>query len=423
MTTKNSVHDDGDNTNIFPSQDLMTGKEIHPNESLTQKQQSIPVGDSAEEQQQLEPDLSEKLNMPQIQKNSGEDFEEQEEEKTNSEEMEEKHETEYQNHIMMRDNVIEQLYKSALDGEDLRRLAVGKHFKAVDDLINIHGQHLDEIQNEFQQCMNNVMDRYKRLQEEMATIYESDRLKLLEDIRQLENSARQESTMEEREKKQEINEVRTKMADDMKNLRNIFDSQFEELDERFETTKNEHLQKTELVSESLQKQLLKKEQVSKEMSSANQKIDTLRKALRRIRRISIQKSMQNMDRCNHLLARKTQIISRYKGTKTKMEEMCKLQQNKLKELTLAAHRKRLELHEELNSAEHVFKMVKLVHKLEKQYEGLTGDKISNSCDGTDVTTIIINRYIRVLVNHKEIQSKEKTLLLENKELQKQSELF
>mmetsp|Transcript_12992 Transcript_12992/g.24415 ORF Transcript_12992/g.24415 Transcript_12992/m.24415 type:complete len:416 (-) Transcript_12992:574-1821(-) len=414
----NNNHNHDDETNAS-SQNLTADNESHQDEELIKSQR----------QQHRHQEL---LLLPndsnQFSQDSHQDEEEEEKNKerlksSDSVEELEDDEKRYQKQIKMKDIIIQQLYKSALDAEEQRRLAVGKHLKVIDDLIRFHGQHLDENDYEFQQCMRNMYERYEKHQTEIATMYESDRLKLLEDIRQLNNAARQESSVEEREQQIEIEQVRTKMADDMKSLRHIFDSQFEELDERFETTKNEYLQKTELVSESLHKQMLKREQISKEMTNASVKIDTLRKALRRIRRISIQKSMQNMDRCNHLLARKSQIIARYRGTKTKMEEMINFHHNKLKELTMEAHQKKLKLRDELNCAENVFKMVKLIRKLEKQYEELSGDNLSTSCNGTDITTIVINRYIRVLMEHKDVQNKEKSLLIQNRKLLKQSESF
>lgn len=413
----NNNHNHDDETTNKSSKNLTSDNESHQDEELIKNQQQH------HQHQEL-------LLLPKDSSQFSQDSQQQQEEKNeerlkSSDSVEELEDDEkiYQKQIKMKDTIIQQLYKSALDAEEQRRLAVGKHLKVIDDLIRFHGQHLDEIDHEFQQCMRNMFERYEKHQTEIATIYESDRLKLLEDIRQLNNVARQESSMEEREQQKEIEQVRTKMTDDMKSLRHIFDSQFEELDERFETTKNEYLQKTELVSESLHNQMLKREQISKEMTNASVKIDTLRKALRRIRRISIQKSMQNMDRCNHLLARKSQIIARYRGTKTKMEEMIKFHHNKLKELTMVAHQKKLELRDELNCAENVFKMVKLIRKLEKQYEELSGDNLSTSCNGTDITTIVINRYIRVLMEHKEVQHKEKSLVIQNRKLLKQSESY
>lgn len=413
----NNNHNHDDETTNKSSKNLTSDNESHQDEELIKNQQQH------HQHQEL-------LLLPKDSSQFSQDSQQQQEQKNeerlkSSDSVEELEDDEkiYQKQIKMKDTIIQQLYKSALDAEEQRRLAVGKHLKVIDDLIRFHGQHLDEIDHEFQQCMRNMFERYEKHQTEIATIYESDRLKLLEDIRQLNNVARQESSMEEREQQKEIEQVRTKMTDDMKSLRHIFDSQFEELDERFETTKNEYLQKTELVSESLHNQMLKREQISKEMTNASQKIDTLRKALRRIRRISIQKSMQNMDRCNHLLARKSQIIARYRGTKTKMEEMIKFHHNKLKELTMVAHQKKLELRDELNCAENVFKMVKLIRKLEKQYEELSGDNLSTSCNGTDITTIVINRYIRVLMEHKEVQHKEKSLVIQNRKLLKQSESY
>lgn len=413
----NNNHNHDDETTNKSSKNLTSDNESHQDEELIKNQQQH------HQHQEL-------LLLPKDSSQFSQDSQQQQEEKNeerlkSSDSVEELEDDEkiYQKQIKMKDTIIQQLYKSALDAEEQRRLAVGKHLKVIDDLIRFHGQHLDEIDHEFQQCMRNMFERYEKHQTEIASMYESDRLKLLEDIRQLNNVARQESSMEEREQQKEIEQVRTKMTDDMKSLRHIFDSQFEELDERFETTKNEYLQKTELVSESLHNQMLKREQISKEMTNASQKIDTLRKALRRIRRISIQKSMQNMDRCNHLLARKSQIIARYRGTKTKMEEMIKFHHNKLKELTMVAHQKKLELRDELNCAENVFKMVKLIRKLEKQYEELSGDNLSTSCNGTDITTIVINRYIRVLMEHKEVQHKEKSLVIQNRKLLKQSESY
>lgn len=413
----NNNHNHDDETTNKSSKNLTSDNESHQDEELIKNQQQH------HQHQEL-------LLLPKDSSQFSQDSQQQQEQKNeerlkSSDSVEELEDDEkiYQKQIKMKDTIIQQLYKSALDAEEQRRLAVGKHLKVIDDLIRFHGQHLDEIDHEFQQCMRNMFERYEKHQTEIASMYESDRLKLLEDIRQLNNVARQESSMEEREQQKEIEQVRTKMTDDMKSLRHIFDSQFEELDERFETTKNEYLQKTELVSESLHNQMLKREQISKEMTNASQKIDTLRKALRRIRRISIQKSMQNMDRCNHLLARKSQIIARYRGTKTKMEEMIKFHHNKLKELTMVAHQKKLELRDELNCAENVFKMVKLIRKLEKQYEELSGDNLSTSCNGTDITTIVINRYIRVLMEHKEVQHKEKSLVIQNRKLLKQSESY
>jgi hypothetical protein len=326
-------------------------------------------------------------------------------------------ETKNENDIMKKKEVIQKLFKCIQKNEDQRHLVGGIHFKTIDDVINTHEHELDEIENSFLQIIQNSYERYNQNQAEISSLFESDRKVLLECIQQLEKVVQQESSKEEKVQVQEIEEIKNKSAEDMKNLRHLFDSQLEELGERSESTKNEFLQMTELQSENLQKQMLKNTQITKEMTNVQHKLDKLRIGLRRIRRLSSQKSMQNIDRCNLLMKRKSQIICRYKTAKAIMEKMSFYQHNKLQELTLRAHEKKSKLQNELSVAENVLKLAKLVHKLEHQYEEISGDKLSRDYQqGRDLIASLIHRYNKVLMNMKEMTHKEKVLLERNRHL-------
>ena len=155
----------------------------------------------------------------------------------------------------------------------------------------------------------------------------------------------------------------------MNSLRFVLDTRIEDLDEQFEISKNEYLQKTEAQSETLlQKQIEKDKEMSKELINLQHQISKLCASTKRLKSVARRNSSQNVERNRRLLERKNEVISRYKATKAKIEDLRLSQHGKLKDLTKQANTWKSTLEKEFNLIQKILKLIILTKKIENEEE-------------------------------------------------------
>ena len=165
--------------------------------------------------------------------------------------------------------------------------------------------------------------------DKLKKLYQKERIEIIEKHKQNESkiksqldtarlAAKKRREIEIREQQQDFEEIRNKNLEDVNSLRFILDAKIEDLDEQFELAKSEYLEKTDFQNESLQHEITRNDKMSMELGQIQSKLEKLNLAVKKIKRISHRKSMQNKDYFDQLMSRKTAIINKYKMTKSRM---------------------------------------------------------------------------------------------------------
>jgi len=332
--------------------------------------------------------------------------------------------TRYQQEWNKKKALIQSLSRALRQGEDQRCTAVASHLQTVEDMIRGHANQLSAVDETFSRKVSEIRTRYDKGRRDSIQQHDIGKTALLQEIKDVELESKRMAEKDARDQQQELEEIRNKNLEDINSLRFILDSKIEDLDEQFDLAKNEYLQKTDFQSESLQKQHVRGDEMSKEVMILQQKIEKLSLAVKKIKRISNRKAMQNKDRCDQLTRRKGEIISRYKRTKTKMEDLRMTHHRKLKELTKRASTQKKELEDDLFRVENILKITKIISKLEHQ-NGLTVSISESSPKAVCSlrTQAILERYNKVLLHYEQVQKEENDVTERNTELRESIERF
>jgi len=317
----------------------------------------------------------------------------------------------YKDEIQRKNDMVKHLVIRFEKGEDMRRTAISSHLQVIDGMINVDHNQLSTIERKFCERVKELRVRYKS--ERINIMEKCEISSLMNEIEEYEQGETRLDAKGARDQQEALEEIRNKNLEDINSLKFILDTRIEDLDEQFELAKHEYLQKTDVQSESLQQKLVKDEEMTKEMTTLQKKIDKLCLAVKKLKRIAHRKSMQNMDRNEQLMRRKSEIISRYRNTKAKMDDLRLTQHGKLKDLTMRSSREKSELEEEFRLAEKILKLTKLISKLELHDGVGGGDAFDWSTMNFDAN-VILGRYNQVLLHYEQVQKEEEHVLGQNR---------
>lgn len=328
----------------------------------------------------------------------------------------------YKGEIRRKDEMIHQLVRRHEEGEDMHRTAIASHLQVIDGMIHVDDNQLAAIEVKFHDSIRDLRTTYRTERKHIEERYEIDKIQLMNEIAEYEQSEKRLAEKGTRDEQEELEEIRNKNLEDINSLRFILDTKIEDLDEQFELAKNEFFQKTDLQSESLEQKRSKDEEMMEEMAVLQTKTDNLSLAMKQLKRIAHRKSMQNTDRNQQLMRRKSEIISRYKNTKAKMDDLRMIQHKKLKDLTMRASGQKTDLENVLSQADKILKLMKLISKLEIQQDRSGEDSIDWSKTPLDVNAIIA-RYNEVLLNYEQVKVEKEHVLEENRMLKNKIQKF
>ena len=299
------------------------------------------------------------------------------------------------------------------NSEDNRRVIVATHLQTIDEMIQNHSNHLNHVHQNFLSKVDELKKLYQKERIEMIEKHKRNESKLTSplDIAKLDAKKRRE--IEIREQQQDLEEIRNKNLEDVNSLRFILDAKIEDLDEQFELAKSEYLEKTDFQNESLQHEIARNDKMSMELVEIQSKLEKLNLAVKKIKRISHRKSMQNKDYFEQLMSRKTAIINKYKMTKSRMEDLRALHYSKLKELTKRANQQKLLMEKELAEAENALKLASIIKKLEdKDHPNESNTSIEERMN----EETLLERMNRVIIDCEMIQEEESVAERKSREL-------
>ena len=280
-------------------------------------------------------------------------------------------------------------------------------------MIQTHSKHLNHVQQRFLSKVDDLKNLYQKERTEMIEKHNQNESQLESQMDTARLAAKKRRELEIREQQQELEEIRNKNLEDINSLRFVLDAKIEDLDEQFELAKSEYLEKTDFQNESLQHEIERNDQMSMELLEIQTKLEKLNLAVKKIKRISHRKSMQNKDYFEQLMSRKTAIISKYKMTKSRMEDLRALHYSKLKELTKRANQQKILMEKELAEAENALKLASIIKKLEDKdhpnESNITTEERMNE-------ETLVKRMNRVILDCEMIQEEESVAERKSREL-------
>ncbi len=327
-----------------------------------------------------------------------------------------------QNHcekeIKRRDELIHKVLLVAFDhAEDQYRVSVASHLRTIDGMIDMYDAVLCTMERDFHEKLDVLKVDYEREKKVMAAKFEGDKCRILNEVKSIDVEEKRLLDEHNREQQQAIEEIKNKNLEDVNSLRFVLDTRIEDLDEQFEISKNEYLQKTEVQSETLQKQIEKDREMSKELISLQHQISKLCASTKRLKSVARRNSSQQIERNRRLLERKNEVISRYMATKAKIEDLRLSQHGKLKGLTKQANAWKSTLEKEYNLIQRILKLIHLTKKMETEEERKHGQASETSdMEGIFDSESIWKRYNNVLIGLHSLKEEEDQLLRKNCEL-------
>ena len=317
-------------------------------------------------------------------------------------------------------DLIDSLFRRFDNGEDNRRVAVATHLQTIDEMIQTHSKHLNHVQQRFLSKVDELKNLYQKERTEMIEKHKQNESGIESQLDTARLAAKKRREIEIRQQQQELEEIRNKNLEDINSLRFVLDAKIEDLDEQFELAKSEYLEKTDFQNESLQHEIERNDEMSMELLEIQSKLEKLNLAVKKIKRISHRKSMQNKDYFEQLMSRKTAIISKYKMTKSRMEDLRALHYSKLKELTKRANQQKILMEKELAEAENALKLASIIKKLEDKDRPNESNMTTE--ERMDEETLL-ERMNRVILDCEMIQEEESVAERKSRELKGQITKF
>ena len=212
----------------------------------------------------------------------------------------------YEDEIQQRDATIHNLLQNFEYTEDQRRMAVASHLQVLDDMIRVHDNQLSMMERDFCVSLEEMRMKYQTERVKTMEKYETDRLRLKEEVQDHELVEKRMADERERDQQEVIEEIRNKNSEDINSLRFVVDTRMEDLDDQVEVAKKDYLPKTDFQSERLKQQLVKDKEMSHEMGDLQGRIDQLYAANKKLNVVANRKLLQNADRSQQLMQRKTE---------------------------------------------------------------------------------------------------------------------
>ena len=300
------------------------------------------------------------------------------------------------------------------------RVSVASNLQTIDEMIQMHDAMLCKMERDFNDKFNKLRNEYEAEKQMITNKFECDKYRILNEIKSIETEEKRLVNEHNREQQQAIEEIKNKNLEDVNSLRFVLDTKIEDLDEQFEISKNEYIQKTDVQSETLQKQVEKDREMSKEMISLQCQIDKLCASTKRLKSVSRRNSSQNMERNRQLMERKNEDICRYKDTKANIEELRSSRYGKLKALTKQANTCKSNLQKECDLIERILKLIQLTKKMETREDKKEQEQeqLSSKTQGTEIfnTEGIWRRYNNVIIDLHSLKEEEKKQMKRNDNL-------
>ena len=264
--------------------------------------------------------------------------------------------------------IIGQLQEDLQHSEDQFQTAVASHLQTLDGLIDVFDTRLLYLERDFESKVKALKDDHSKQKQIMTTKHDEKRKMIMMEIESQEKEYKEELEKQKQTEQHILNDMNNKGMEDINNLRFVLDSKIEELEQQFETARNGFVDETSKKVISLKTLSFKSEQMKNELDGLQRTIDSLQNSIKKVKINAEQDTLENKEKFRQLKERKASAIASYQDTKRKMETFRNFQRNKLKEVTLYAHKCKTDTEKKIQLAERILKLADLIQKLETDEE-------------------------------------------------------
>lgn len=271
----------------------------------------------------------------------------------------------YHDEIHQKNELLSILAQQFEHNEDQFQLATSRHVQALGELMKVHDRLLVNLEKEFHEYLRTLQEEKTIERHDIASQYKAEKELIQEEIQQMESREEKLEADALRDQQHSIEEIKNKKMEDINNLRFVYDSQVEDIEEQADLAKAEYVQKTSLRSESLQRLHEKHDGLSEEITMIQRQIENRQNELKQIQQVSRLRSSLTMEKSNEIFDRKESAITRYRDTKLKVEDQRSSHHEKLKDLTKKTHRLKSRYEDKLSLMIKISKLAKLAQRMER----------------------------------------------------------
>ena len=265
--------------------------------------------------------------------------------------------------------------------QELYRNAMVANIFRIDDLITIHDDYVLLLQTTFRERVEALRNEFCDDAERINAKYDTEENTIRQCIRKQHQKDEYMAELMNRDTQHELDEIKNRNFEDINSLRFVMNSKVEDLEEQFEQANAEYAQSTDFSKASYDQLKARDMKMRKEIRQKTRHADRLQDEIQRFELMAKQEEIQNRERHQALLERKTRAIQKFQMIKDEMAKFRKDQQKKLIVLSRRANEKKEMLKRQCNMAERVTKIAMSCRKWEtsrEQFASVLRDSLSST---------------------------------------------
>jgi len=297
------------------------------------------------------------------------------------------------------------------------------HFRKTDELGDIHGERMVELQGEFVRDLEILKDEFNAEKSYIVKAHARQRPICESLLGEVER--RQLTEMHEAKQVHETQreELRNKNLEDLNVLKISLEAEIEEYEKQFDETHDRYIESTEDKNRQFAELKLKDNKLSLEIEALMKRIETLQQQLTFWKKKIGSNDRERTAQIEALRKNKTGLMQQYRSLKAKMSKFRKTQNERLSNVVTSARETNTLNAEILRSGQRILKYAEIATKLQTEREKVlpfdAEEQEQQSVAEDDEPMNIghfIKKYNNAVLDTTCFQQKRKALAAENKKL-------
>ena len=267
--------------------------------------------------------------------------------------------------------------------QELHRKAMVANIFRIDDLITIHDDYVLLLRTTFRERVEALRIEFCDDAERINAKYDIEENTIQKCIRKQHQKDDYMAELMNQDTQHELEEIKNRNLEDINSLRFVMDSKVEDLEEQFEQANADYAQSTDFSKASYEQLKARDMKMHKEIRQKTRHADRLQNEIQRFQLMAKQEEVQNRERHQALLERKTRAIQKFHMTKDEMAKFRKEQQKRLIVLSRRANEIKEVLKQQSKLAERVMKIAMSCRKWEtsrEQFASALRDSLGSTSD-------------------------------------------
>lgn len=270
--------------------------------------------------------------------------------------------------------------------QELYRKTMVANILRMDELITIHDDQMILLERDFRERVSLLQKEFHCDVERIVQQYDSEKDSVRQSIQKLERNDHYRKELLRQEQHNELEEIKNRNLGEINSLRSQLKFKVEEVEEQFEQAHSDFAQSTNFAKAAYEQLKAKDSKMQKDIDRKTRHVDRLRSKIQRFQLIAKQEEVQNRERQQALLQRKTRAIKMFQMTKDEMANFRKYQQQRLIVLSRNANDRKEEMRQQHLLAERVKKIATACQKCEtsrEEFAHVLRDVIGNASVAKD----------------------------------------